>query len=142
MAYGGATISSALVTPYLPYVPFFLMKLCCYNHHNTKPRSFFPPYRTVVDLTTQIQTQWPTYFDLSNTTHRWDPRTSLFAIWIGINDIGINPDAPNTFDTTLMKHYFSLVVSEQFKAFIIFVIRLWILTADITFRRSEIPVRP
>ena len=61
LAYGGATVDSALVTPYLP---------------------------TVLSLKQQVQTEYlpiyadhPSFFD-------WQANDTLFAIFIGINDIG------------------------------------------------------
>jgi len=61
LAYGGATVDSALVEPYLP---------------------------TVLSLKDQIQTEYipiyanhPSFFD-------WQSNTTLFAAFLGINDIG------------------------------------------------------
>lgn len=60
LAYGGATVDSALVRPYLP---------------------------TVLSLKQQVETEFlPIYGNKSLVP--WTASTSLFAIWIGINDVG------------------------------------------------------
>jgi len=60
LAYGGATVDSALVAQYLP---------------------------TVLDLKQQIENEFlPIYGN--KTLVPWKAATSLFAIWIGINDVG------------------------------------------------------
>jgi phospholipase/lecithinase/hemolysin len=61
LAYGGATVDSALVKPYLS---------------------------TVLSLKQQIQDQFiPTYGDKTKAAE-WTGGDSLFAFWIGINDVG------------------------------------------------------
>lgn len=58
LAYGGATVDSALVTPYAP---------------------------TVLSLKNQVEDLYlPNY---ANST-KWTANDSLFAVWIGINDVG------------------------------------------------------
>ncbi|KAH0826968.1 carbohydrate esterase family 16 protein [Lanmaoa asiatica] len=60
LAYGGATIDSALVPPYLP---------------------------TVLSVVDQVS-EFNKYLASKPTGAQWDSTNSLFAIWIGINDIG------------------------------------------------------
>ncbi|KAF1845420.1 carbohydrate esterase family 16 protein [Cucurbitaria berberidis CBS 394.84] len=61
LAYGGATVDSALVTPYKP---------------------------TVLSLKDQVTTEFlPTYAS-PNASLPWMPSSSLFAFFIGINDVG------------------------------------------------------
>ncbi|USP81464.1 carbohydrate esterase family 16 protein [Curvularia clavata] len=61
MAYGGATVDSALVTPYAP---------------------------TVISMKNQVQTQFlPTYGSHPDFAP-WTSSSSLFAFFIGINDVG------------------------------------------------------
>ncbi|KAF2733422.1 hypothetical protein EJ04DRAFT_495218 [Polyplosphaeria fusca] len=61
LAYGGATVDSALVAPYKP---------------------------TVLSMKNQIEDQFlPTYGAHSASTP-WTSKNSLFAFWIGINDVG------------------------------------------------------
>jgi phospholipase/lecithinase/hemolysin len=60
LAYGGATVDSALVAPYLP---------------------------TVQSLAQQIENWWfPNYAEQTNAA--WTSEDSIFAIFIGINDVG------------------------------------------------------
>jgi len=75
LAYGGATVDSALVTPYLP---------------------------TVLSLKEQIQTEYvpaATFFD-------WQANDTLFATFIGINDVG------NAYSEANSSLIFSLVFEE------------------------------
>jgi phospholipase/lecithinase/hemolysin len=62
LAYGGATIDSALVAPYLP---------------------------TVSSVAQQIENEWfPTYAAQSPPAVTWSSDDTLFAIFDGINDVG------------------------------------------------------
>lgn len=61
LAYGGATVDSALVTPYAP---------------------------TVISMKDQVQTQFLPIYGNSSTVTPWTGKSSLFAFWIGINDVG------------------------------------------------------
>ncbi|QRV87353.1 carbohydrate esterase family 16 protein [Ceratobasidium sp. AG-Ba] len=79
LAYGGATIDSKLVTPYLPTV------------------------QSVVD---QVGL-WTKYFGPHPSAAPWTSANSLFAIWIGINDISNVTQAD--FHKTLLDRYFSQV---------------------------------
>lgn len=58
LAYGGATVDSALVTPYAP---------------------------TVISMKDQVQTQ---YLPIYGNSSVWNTESSLFAFFIGINDVG------------------------------------------------------
>jgi hypothetical protein len=60
LAYGGATIDSKLVTPYLP---------------------------TVQSIVTQVNL-FDQYLAPKPVGAQWNSSNSLFAFWIGINDIG------------------------------------------------------
>ena len=60
-AYGGATIDSNLVTPYLP---------------------------TVISMTQQVKDQFLPGAGTKPSTTPWNSANSLFSFWIGINDIG------------------------------------------------------
>lgn len=61
LAYGGATVDSALVTPYAP---------------------------TVISMKDQVQTQYLPIYGSHPTTAPWTSESSLFAFFIGINDVG------------------------------------------------------
>ncbi|KAI1174384.1 hypothetical protein F4777DRAFT_580070 [Nemania sp. FL0916] len=61
MAYGGATVDSALVKPYTP---------------------------TVLSVKDQVQTEFIPGYTGSASKVKWTGAESLFAVWIGINDIG------------------------------------------------------
>lgn len=65
LAYGGATVDSALIAPYTP---------------------------TVLSLKDQINTEFVPGYTGSNPTApsapKWTAKDSLFTIWIGINDVG------------------------------------------------------
>jgi len=85
LAYGGATVDSALVAQYLP---------------------------TVLSLEEQIQTEFvPLYGGQKLAT--WEPSTTLFAIFIGINDVGNSYAATASGNTTIynaiLSEYASLV---------------------------------
>lgn len=84
LAYGGATISADLVTPYEP---------------------------TVLSLTDQVN-QFLTNYASKPSTTPWNSRDTLFSVWIGINDIGnsyyLSGDR-DAFSDTLLDAYFALV---------------------------------
>ncbi|KAK0221163.1 hypothetical protein EDD85DRAFT_862074 [Armillaria nabsnona] len=84
LAYGGATISADLVTPYEP---------------------------TVLSLTDQVNQFLSSYASKPSTT-RWKSADTLFSVWIGINDIGnsyyLGGDR-DAFSDTLLDAYFALV---------------------------------
>ncbi|KAH7396653.1 hypothetical protein DE146DRAFT_44482 [Phaeosphaeria sp. MPI-PUGE-AT-0046c] len=61
LAYGGATVDSALVTPYAP---------------------------TVISMKDQVQTQYIPIYGSHPATAPWSAESSLFAFFIGINDVG------------------------------------------------------
>jgi phospholipase/lecithinase/hemolysin len=61
LAYGGATVDSALVTPYAP---------------------------TVISMKEQVQTQYLPIYGSHPATAPWTAGSSLFAFFIGINDVG------------------------------------------------------
>ncbi|KAH7135395.1 hypothetical protein B0J11DRAFT_158558 [Dendryphion nanum] len=62
LAYGGATVDSALVTPYAP---------------------------TVLSLKNQVEDLYiPNYGAGTASGRKWTAQDSLFAVWIGINDVG------------------------------------------------------
>lgn len=61
LAYGGATVDSALVAPYQP---------------------------TVLSLKNQVQDQFLPIYGKKPSTAPWKDSDSLFAFWIGINDVG------------------------------------------------------
>ncbi|KAF8447374.1 hypothetical protein L210DRAFT_3391445 [Boletus edulis BED1] len=85
LAYGGATIDGALVPPYLPTVLSIVDQVSEFNEHlASKPAGA-----------------------------QWDSTNSLFAIWIGINDVGNSAGWTNItqceFYGTLMSRLFSQV---------------------------------
>jgi len=85
LAYGGATVDSALVAQYLP---------------------------TVLSLKQQVQTEFlPLYGTDELAT--WNPSTSLFALFIGINDVGNSYSATANGNTTIydaiLSEYASLI---------------------------------
>jgi phospholipase/lecithinase/hemolysin len=61
LAYGGATVDSALVAPYAP---------------------------TVISVKDQVQKQYLPIYGAHPTSAPWTSKTSLFAFFIGINDVG------------------------------------------------------
>ncbi|CAJ2505488.1 Uu.00g128820.m01.CDS01 [Anthostomella pinea] len=61
LAYGGATVASDLVAPYLP---------------------------TVLSVKQQVQTEFLPGYTGSSSEASWTGADSVFAIWIGINDVG------------------------------------------------------
>jgi phospholipase/lecithinase/hemolysin len=61
MAYGGATVDSALVTPYAP---------------------------TVISMKNQVQTEYLPRYGSHPADTPWKSADSLFAFFIGINDVG------------------------------------------------------
>ncbi|KAF9818645.1 hypothetical protein IEO21_02625 [Rhodonia placenta] len=86
LASGGATIDAALVAPYLP---------------------------TVLSIVDQVS-QFQEYLASKPAGAEWDSSNSLFAIWIGINDVGnsygwTNVTSQAAFHTTLMDRLFSQV---------------------------------
>jgi len=87
LAYGGATIDSALVEPYLP---------------------------TVLSLKEQVETLYLPYLSVppkkpKSPYPRWTSEDSLFLTWIGINDVGNTYWNQNyTFNNVLFDEYFSL----------------------------------
>ncbi|KAF8121981.1 carbohydrate esterase family 16 protein [Boletus edulis] len=85
LAYGGATIDGALVPPYLP---------------------------TVLSVVDQVS-EFNEYLASKPTGAQWDGTNSLFAIWIGINDVGNSVGWTNItqfeFYGTLMDRLFSQV---------------------------------
>ncbi|KAH9917447.1 uncharacterized protein B0H18DRAFT_37146 [Fomitopsis serialis] len=86
LASGGATIDAALVAPYLP---------------------------TVLSIVDQVS-QFEEYLAPKPYGAQWDSSNSLFAIWIGINDVGnsyawTNVTSQPAFHTILMDRLFSQV---------------------------------
>ncbi|KAG1734316.1 carbohydrate esterase family 16 protein [Suillus lakei] len=85
LAYGGATIDGALVPPYLP---------------------------TVISVVDQV-TQFNEYLASKPAGATWNSANSLFAVWIGINDVGNSFGWTNItqveFYGTLMNRLFSQV---------------------------------
>ncbi|KAG6370077.1 carbohydrate esterase family 16 protein [Boletus reticuloceps] len=85
LAYGGATIDGALVPPYLP---------------------------TVLSVVDQVS-EFNEYLASKPAGAQWDSTNSLFAIWIGINDVGNSVGWTNItqfeFYGTLMDRLFSQV---------------------------------
>lgn len=79
MAYGGATLDSALVTPYKP---------------------------TVVSLKDQIETQFLPRYGSHPKDVPWAAKDSLFAFFIGINDIGNSWSQQNNtlYDTIFIRY--------------------------------------
>ncbi|KAL9623896.1 MAG: hypothetical protein Q9160_001888 [Pyrenula sp. 1 TL-2023] len=83
LAYGGATVDSALVAQYLP---------------------------TVLDLSQQINDEFLPTYTPQNSTAQWSSSTSLFGIFIGINDVGNSYYAQNTtLNDAIFAEYSSLV---------------------------------
>jgi len=91
LAYGGATTDSHLVTPYLP---------------------------TVLSLVDQTN-QFTQFLAPKPEGAKWSSNNSLFAIWIGINDVGNSWYWTNVtqagFHNTIMNDYFAQV-EQMYKA--------------------------
>ncbi|KAI9490401.1 SGNH hydrolase-type esterase domain-containing protein [Zychaea mexicana] len=62
---------------------------------------------SVIDVTTQITSMFPRHFS----SFPRDPSTTLYTIWVGINDINLTADWLDTdeLDRKLLEHYKSLV---------------------------------
>jgi hypothetical protein len=106
LAYGGATIDSKLVTPYLPtYASRFL------------PVKFIISSPTLHTISVQsIVTQvglFDQYLARKPAGAKWSSNNTLFAFWIGINDVGNSYYWTNTtqaaFHKTLMNRLFGQV---------------------------------
>ncbi|KAG0134712.1 GDSL lipase/esterase [Tuber indicum] len=87
LAYGGATINSTLVKPYIPTVLSFAEQVQDLFLPNLSPKSPTP------------------------ITPAWEPEDSLFLIWLGVNDIensyrNVNP---GDLHPSLMDEYFRLL---------------------------------
>ncbi|KAF2036682.1 hypothetical protein EK21DRAFT_95917 [Setomelanomma holmii] len=83
LAYGGATVDSALVTPYEP---------------------------TVISMKNQIQTQYLPIYGSHPSTAPWTASSSLFAFFIGINDVGNSWSLNNaTLYDTIFSEYAGLL---------------------------------
>ncbi|KZT61573.1 carbohydrate esterase family 16 protein [Calocera cornea HHB12733] len=85
LAYGGATTDSYLVTPYLP---------------------------TVQSLVNQV-TLWDQYFSPAPSVAPWTTNNTLFAIFIGINDVGNAWNTNNLNETQPV--FFSLLMDRYFQ---------------------------
>ncbi|KAJ9619886.1 hypothetical protein H2203_008160 [Taxawa tesnikishii (nom. ined.)] len=89
LAYGGATVDSALVTPYLP---------------------------TVLSLKQQINDEYvPVYADQPS-FFPWSSDNTLFGIFIGINDVGNSYGAQNASINTLIFNVYSGLVDELYQS--------------------------
>ncbi|KAJ7481040.1 carbohydrate esterase family 16 protein [Mycena galericulata] len=84
LAYGGATIDSALVTPYLP---------------------------TVLSVVDQVA-QFKTFLAPKPLGAQWNSSNSLFAIWIGINDCGNSYGWTNTTQPAFNKVLMNRLASQ------------------------------
>ena len=83
LAYGGATVDSALVKPYLP---------------------------TVLSLKQQIQDEYLPTYGSKPAFAPWSSKDSLFSIFIGINDVGNSYSAQNaSLYPVIFKEYNGLV---------------------------------
>lgn len=81
LAYGGATIDSALVAPYLP---------------------------TVSSVAEQIENEWFPAYASKPATVPWSSNDTLFAIFDGINDIGNSYSSGATASATLSAEIFAV----------------------------------
>ncbi|KAL9072669.1 MAG: hypothetical protein Q9157_005003 [Trypethelium eluteriae] len=80
LAVGGATVDSDLVPPFLPFIP---------------------------SMKQQIEDR---YLPIYGSPSKWNPNTTLFAIWIGINDVGNSFANKNpTLNPEIFKVYSKLV---------------------------------
>ena len=87
LAYGGATVDSALVTPYLP---------------------------TVLSVKQQVNDEFvPVY--ANKTVIPWASYDSLFGIFIGINDVGNSYSSQNASLNTIIFNEFSGLVDELYQ---------------------------
>lgn len=75
LAYGGATVDSTLAKPYLP---------------------------TVLSLQQQVQQEFIPLYTGADSQAYWDPESTLFAFWFGINDVG------NTYSSSLPEEYMAV----------------------------------
>jgi phospholipase/lecithinase/hemolysin len=93
LAYGGATVDSSLAKPYLP---------------------------TVLSLQQQVQQEFLPLYTGQNAVATWDPATTLFAFFFGINDVGNTYSAndPSNYTNvyaTILEQY-SIQVNDLFAA--------------------------
>lgn len=86
LAYGGATVDADLVKPYAD---------------------------TVISLKQQVNEQYLAYYAGENRSFEWQPSDTLFAVWIGINDIGGTYWQENSTEVfnAIFTEYAELVVS-------------------------------
>ena len=78
LASGGATIDAALVAPYLPTV------LCVrLNRQTIRCSEVKLNFSSIVDQVSQFET----FLASKPTGAQWTSSNSLFAFWIGINDV-------------------------------------------------------
>ncbi|USW58272.1 Putative GDSL lipase/esterase, SGNH hydrolase superfamily [Septoria linicola] len=84
LAYGGATVDADLVKPYAD---------------------------TVISLKQQVNEQYLPYYAGENRSFEWQPSDTLFAVWIGINDVGGTYWQENSTDvfTAIFAEYAGLV---------------------------------
>ncbi|KAG8838799.1 hypothetical protein FRB91_007396, partial [Serendipita sp. 411] len=81
-AYGGATIDSALVTPYTSTVKCLDDQVADYLTYNAPGKTYYPG---------------------------WSASNTLFSIWVGINDIGNTYWQGTGLNDSLLNRYFELV---------------------------------
>lgn len=77
-------------------------------------------YRLVTDVTTQITNMFPnlflnTAYGAARGVQPWQPSSTLYTIWVGINDIDLTAswNDTDTLDDQLMQHYGNLVASDM-----------------------------
>ena len=90
LAYGGATVDSAIVAPYLP---------------------------TVLSFRQQVNQEFFPYYVETGANARWNSNNALFCVFIGINDIGnawYKSNATAIFDATF--HVYAGLLDELYHA--------------------------
>lgn len=88
LAYGGATVDTNLVAPYLP---------------------------TVLSLQQQIEDEYVPNYTKSNASLRWKPHDTLFGIFIGINDVGNSYETKNSSLNGIIFSVYSTLVDELYQ---------------------------
>jgi phospholipase/lecithinase/hemolysin len=99
-AFGGATVDSELVKPFLPSVLSMKQQV---------EEEFLPRYP-------QNSSHIIDYDHSSSTSPSWTSKTALFAMWIGINDVDISFQQNNASLHAAIFHVYSNLVQQLYTA--------------------------
>ncbi|KAJ3087903.1 hypothetical protein HK100_008205 [Physocladia obscura] len=78
----------------------------------TTNKGFIPPYAsTVLCLDGQVQTEFLPVYAGNGIQRVWDPKETLFAIWIGVNDVGWSSGWSNMTDPVSRIKTYNIIIS-------------------------------